>query len=42
MTNKQQVKLLNLGSYITRAGTGKKPFSPAKALTMLQNLGVKR
>ena len=42
MTNTRQVALLNQGSYITRIGSGKKPFTVGKALHLLKNLGVIR
>ncbi len=41
MDAKRQMKLLNMGSKITRAGTGKKPWSIKQALKMFKNLGVK-
>jgi len=37
----EQMNLLNMGSKITRLGTGKKPFNIGQALRMFKNLGVK-
>jgi len=42
MTESKQVHILNQGSYVTRIGSGKKPFTIGSALTLLTNLGVKR
>ena len=39
MEGDKQMKLLNLGSYITRCDSMKKPFTIGKALKMLENLG---
>lgn len=41
MDTNKQMKLLNIGSHITRLGTGKKPFTVGDALKLLNNLGVK-
>ena len=41
MTAPQQMKLLNQGSYLTRIGSEKKPFTIKQALKMFDNLGVK-
>ena len=41
MSESKQVSILNQGSYVTRVGTNKKPFTIGVALQLLQNLGVK-